>query len=86
MDVSIGGTPAGRLIIELRGDICPRTCANFKALITGEKGRGASGRLLHYKSSLFHRVIPGFMAQGGGVCGEKLWRSNAAATLAELGS
>ena len=29
--------------------------------MTGEKGKGISGKPLHYKGSRFHRVIPGFM-------------------------
>ncbi|KAL3696754.1 hypothetical protein R1sor_010830 [Riccia sorocarpa] len=64
-DIQIGGKLAGRMVIELYADTCPKTAENFRCLCTGEKGIGQSGKPLHYKESIFHRVIPSFMAQGG---------------------
>jgi peptidylprolyl isomerase len=64
-DVSIGGQPAGRIVMELYKDKVPKTAENFRALCTGEKGTGKSGKPLHYEGSTFHRVIPQFMLQGG---------------------
>jgi len=64
-DMALDGIPAGRMIFELFADIVPRTAENFRCLCTGEMGRGRSGKNLTYQGSKFHRVIPGFMCQGG---------------------
>ncbi|PCH42605.1 hypothetical protein WOLCODRAFT_89912 [Wolfiporia cocos MD-104 SS10] len=65
-DFSIDNAPAGRVIFELFSDSAPKTCENFRALCTGEKGLSPlSERPLYYRNSIIHRSINGFMIQGG---------------------
>eukprot|EP01123_Difflugia_compressa_P012078 TRINITY_DN5043_c0_g1_i1.p1 TRINITY_DN5043_c0_g1~~TRINITY_DN5043_c0_g1_i1.p1 ORF type:complete len:168 (+),score=36.23 TRINITY_DN5043_c0_g1_i1:91-594(+) len=58
LDISIGGVYSGRIVMELYSDIVPKTAENFRVLTTRTMPDG-------YKGSTFHRIVPGFMAQGG---------------------
>lgn len=65
LDVEIDSKSIGRIVVELFSEELPKTCENFRYLCTGEKGQTGSKKLLHYKNSPFHRIIKGFMIQGG---------------------
>jgi peptidylprolyl isomerase/peptidyl-prolyl cis-trans isomerase A (cyclophilin A) len=63
-------TSAGTIVVKLRPDLCPKTVETFVMLAEGTKEwtDPASGQKLKkplYDGTLFHRVIPGFMIQGG---------------------
>jgi peptidyl-prolyl isomerase F (cyclophilin D) len=61
-DINIGrygdATKLGRIVMELKADITPKTAENFRQLCLKAQGEG-------YTGSRFHRVIPDFMCQGG---------------------
>ncbi|CAL5224429.1 g7113 [Coccomyxa viridis] len=66
-DIDIGSQRAGKIVFELFSDVVPKTAENFRQLCTGEAGNGKSGKPLHFKGCPFHRVIKGFMLQGGDI-------------------
>ena len=49
-------TTAGKIVVELNPEAAPKTVANFLDYVKAK----------HYDGTQFHRVIPGFMIQGGG--------------------
>ncbi|GAA5928461.1 hypothetical protein JCM1841_005679 [Sporobolomyces salmonicolor] len=65
MDFQVEGQPIGRVIFELFADTVPKTAENFRALCTGSSGLNELGIPLWYKGSPLHRIISGFMVQGG---------------------
>jgi len=59
LDIALGRNPAdrvplGRIVVEVRAEVVPKTADNFAQLAQRAPGLG-------YPESRFHRVIPGFM-------------------------
>ncbi|XP_011808276.1 PREDICTED: peptidyl-prolyl cis-trans isomerase-like 6 [Colobus angolensis palliatus] len=67
LDICIDSSPIGRLIFELYCDVCPKTCKNFQVLCTGKAGFSQRGIRLHYKDSIFHRIVQNGWIQGGDI-------------------
>ena len=63
MNIKMGANAPFKIVFELFNDIVPKTADNFKCLCTGEKSTDSNK--LHYKGVIFHRIIKGFMMQGG---------------------
>ncbi|XP_020863833.1 putative inactive peptidyl-prolyl cis-trans isomerase-like 6 isoform X2 [Phascolarctos cinereus] len=67
LEISINEQSIGRLIFELYADLCPKTCQNFQSLCTGNAGFSQSGLKLHYKHTIFHRLVKNGWLQGGDI-------------------
>lgn len=57
-DIKINKDEPKRMVFKLYDDVVPKTARNFAELCTRPAGEG-------FVNSKFHRIIPGFMAQGG---------------------
>src|SRR4051812_41431980 len=72
---AVFNTTAGKLTCELFPDKAPKTVANFVGLAQGTKDwkNPVSNKTMHnvplYNGTIFHRVIPNFMIQGGDPAG-----------------
>ena len=63
MDIAIGSKSAvERVVFELFSSVTPRTAENFRSLCLG-----SNAKKLSFKGSKFHRVVPGFVCQGGDI-------------------
>lgn len=67
MDITIEGDAVGRISIELFHDAVPQTTENFRSLCTGERNFSTGGAALTYKGVPFHRIVTGFVVQGGDI-------------------
>lgn len=64
LDIMYGDAKLIKVVIKLFSDIVPKTCENFRKLCTSRHVNSRDGT---YRNSVFHRVIKGFMIQGGDI-------------------
>ncbi|CAN6828082.1 unnamed protein product [Brassica oleracea] len=67
LDIDIEGQRLGRIVIGLYGNVVPKTVGISLSSSSGEKGKASSGKPLHYKGTQFHRIVSGFVVQGGDI-------------------
>mmetsp|Transcript_29119 Transcript_29119/g.83478 ORF Transcript_29119/g.83478 Transcript_29119/m.83478 type:complete len:428 (-) Transcript_29119:127-1410(-) len=90
LEITIDTRPLGRIVLELFGDVVPKTVESFRCLCTGERGLSAvSGKPLHFKDSVFHKIVPGKFIQGGDISkgngsgGESIYNPDGDGTFAD---
>ena len=80
-DIKVDDVEVGRIVFELRFDVCPKASENFRCLCKGW-GKTEGGRPLHFKGTRFFRILPGCVLQGGdivsddGTDGCSIWNEN----------
>jgi peptidylprolyl isomerase len=68
LDFLINESPAGKLIFELFHESVPKTCENFIRICQGDSEvLSEKGKKLTYEGSKIHRIVPGFLCQGGDI-------------------
>jgi cyclophilin family peptidyl-prolyl cis-trans isomerase len=64
-EIAVDEVSIGHIEFELFADVVPKTAENFRCLCTGEMKLNDGKTRLSFHGSVFHRIIPGFMCQGG---------------------
>jgi peptidylprolyl isomerase len=68
LEISINGAIEGKLVFEMQIDVAPKTCENFVKICTGDSGvLTPKGKDLSYAGTRLHRIVPGFLCQGGDI-------------------
>ena len=66
LEISAEELILGVLHFQLHSDIVPKTCENFLQICEGSsKELTPKGKQLTYVGTKFHRIVPGFLCQGG---------------------